>query len=293
MPGASLDSQTAADFLSECAHRTERLLEAELRTRRNDARLLDAIRYACLSPGKRIRPALIYASAKTLNLDPRDVDHIVCAIELLHSYSLIHDDLPAVDNDDYRRGQLTCHKRFGEATAILAGDAMQAMAYEVLSRDPGSDPRQTATHVSILARYTGTEGMSGGQALDVAPRTCALKPEEVEQIHRLKTGMLILAAIEMTLICSPGTPSGVRTALENYARLIGLVFQIRDDLLDEREDQSTTTSYPASYPAVMGVEKTRQILDELHQECLIYLDEMDGDTRLLVELTNHIATRYE
>lgn len=288
-----MSPRTVADFLGFCTQRTERLLTGDLRTRRNDAHLTDAIRYACLSPGKRIRPALVYATAQTLGLAFESVDHIAHAVELLHSYSLIHDDLPAVDNDDFRRGQPTCHKRFGEATAILAGDAMQAMAYEVLAKNTENTPGQTLTQIALLAEYTGTEGMSGGQALDIAPRTRMPERKEVEQIHRLKTGMLIAAAIRMTLICSPDTDDKIRTALNDYAQLIGLVFQIKDDLLDENKDQLAATPYPPTYPAVLGVDATRRVLTQLHGKCAEYLDAIGNRADTLRHLTDYIATRDE
>jgi Polyprenyl synthetase len=193
-------------------------------------RLHEALRYAVLGGGKRVRPALVYATATALGIPEDSVDGAACAVELIHAYSLVHDDLPAMDDDDLRRGRATCHKAFDEATAILVGDALQVLAFEILANDPAlpSDPAVRLTLVSILASASGTLGMAGGQALDLAALGRRLTVAEIEEMHARKTGALILASVMMAAECAHDLNAERRAALEQYARAVGLAFQIQE-----------------------------------------------------------------
>ncbi len=242
------------------------------------ARLHQALRYAVLGGGKRVRPMLVYATAAALAIPESQVDGAACAVELIHAYSLVHDDLPAMDNDDLRRGQPTCHKAFDEATAILAGDALQVLAFETLASGPGlpDDPAVRLKLVQLLAIASGTSGMAGGQALDLAATGRQLTIQEVEAMHASKTGALIRASILMAATCVPGLDAAVLETLDEYARAIGLAFQIQDDLLDVEGDplllgKATGADQAANkptYPSVAGIDAARQRMLALHQQAL-------------------------
>lgn len=261
-------------------------IESELSARLPQAaveptRLHEAIRYSVLGSGKRVRPALVYATGAALGIAESQLDGAACAVELIHAYSLIHDDLPAMDDDDLRRGRPTCHKAFDEATAILAGDSLQVLAFELLADGPGlpADPRVRLELVQLLAIASGTSGMAGGQALDLAAIGRQLSLAEVEQMHVRKTGALIHACVMMAAACSPGHPEAVRQALDDYARAIGLAFQIQDDLLDVEGDVAVIGKATGAdraldkptYPSVAGVEPSRQRMHELHARALAAL----------------------
>src|SRR5512139_2007091 len=202
-------------------------------------RLHAAQRYSALGPGKRIRPALVYATAETLGVPLETVDGAACAVELIHAYSLIHDDLPAMDDDDLRRGRPTCHRAFDEATAVLAGDSLQALAFSVLAHHPhGPEPSVRMQLIATLADASGTSGMAGGQALDLAAEGRNLGLADLERIHALKTGALIRASVRMAALCAPGLDDAGRDALDRFAAAIGLAFQVQDDILDVEGDPS-------------------------------------------------------
>lgn len=221
-----------SDFASQLEGWQVRV-EAELEARlppidTHPRRLHEALRYCVLSGGKRVRPALIYATAKSLGLRESSVDGAACAVEFIHAYSLVHDDLPAMDNDDLRRGRPTCHKAFDEATAILVGDSLQVLAFQILSSGSGlpKDPATRLQLVELLAAGSGTSGMAGGQALDLAAQGRALTQAEVEEMHARKTGALIHASVMMAAACAPNLAATIKDALDRYARDIGLAFQI-------------------------------------------------------------------
>jgi farnesyl diphosphate synthase len=187
-------------------------------------RLHAAQRYSVFGPGKRIRPALVYATAETLGVPLERVDAAACAVELIHAYSLVHDDLPAMDDDDLRRGRPTCHRAFDEATAVLAGDSLQVLAFSILARHPGApaDGSVRVQLIATLADASGTGGMAGGQALDLAAEGRHLSLADLEQIHALKTGALIRASVVMAAQCAPGLEAAGRAALERFGTAIGL-----------------------------------------------------------------------
>lgn len=246
------------------------------------ARLHEALRYSALDGGKRVRPVLAYATASALGIPESSVDGVACAVELIHAYSLVHDDLPAMDDDDLRRGRPTCHKAFDEATAILVGDALQVLAFETLASGPGlpADAGIRLELVRLLAAASGTAGMAGGQALDLAAVGRQLSLAEVEEMHERKTGALIRASVTMAAACAGGMSAAVARALDEFARAVGLAFQIQDDLLDIEGDAAQLGKATGAdralnkptYPSCVGVEAARRRLHELHARALAALD---------------------
>jgi geranylgeranyl pyrophosphate synthase len=242
------------------------------------SRLHEAMRYSVLGGGKRIRPALVFATARTLGLDEKEVEAAACAIELVHVYSLVHDDLPAMDDDDLRRGRPTCHKAFDEATAVLVGDALQTLAFQVLARDPGL-PASAAIRlrlVDLLAEASGTFGMAGGQAIDLAVQGKRLDVAQVEEMHARKTGALIRVSIMMAAACAPALDAWLHDALGQFADPIGLAFQIQDDLLDLLGDVSTLGKATGAdsergkptHPAIIGIPASQERVRLLHAQAL-------------------------
>jgi len=244
-------------------------------------RLHAAQRYSALGPGKRIRPALVYATAETLGVPLETVDGAACAVELIHAYSLIHDDLPAMDDDDLRRGRPTCHRAFDEATAVLAGDSLQVLAFSILARHAGgpADPAVRLQLVATLADASGTAGMAGGQALDLAAEGRNLTLAELEQIHALKTGALIHASVRMAGLCQPGLDEAGRAALDRYGAAIGLAFQVQDDILDVAGEEALIGKPVGSdqarglptYPALVGLEAASARVVQLHGDAIAAL----------------------
>ncbi|GFE90749.1 polyprenyl synthetase family protein [Steroidobacter agaridevorans] len=278
------------DFAAQLQHwqaRIERELSARLpATDIQPKRLHEAIRYSVLGGGKRVRPALVYATGAALGIPESILDGAACAVELIHAYSLVHDDLPAMDNDDLRRGRPTCHKQFDEATAILVGDSLQCLAFELLTDGPGlpADPGMRLKLVRLLAIASGTDGMAGGQALDLAAIGRKLSLAEVEEMHVRKTGALIHACVMMGAACAPQLSENITRALDEYARAIGLAFQIQDDLLDVEGDVAVIGKATGAdraldkptYPSVAGVEPSRQRMHELHTQALSALARLDA-----------------
>ncbi len=281
-------------------------VERELERRLPDSqtapeRLHAAQRYSVLGGGKRVRPILVYATGHALGVPENQLDGAACAIELIHAYSLVHDDLPAMDDDDLRRGQPTCHKAFDEATAILAGDALQVLAFQILARDPAvpADPVVRLKLIDILAEASGTAGMAGGQALDLAAQGSTLTLAAIEDMHARKTGALIRASVMMASHCA-NVPDTTRMQLEVFAARIGLAFQIQDDLLDIEGDPrllgkavgADREHNKPTYPAVAGVPEARAKLIELHEEALAALAPLgDRVTATLGPLSDWLVQR--
>lgn len=264
-------------------------------------RLHQAMRYAVLNGGKRVRPLLVYATGESLGLEPGLLDAPAAAVELIHAFSLIHDDLPAMDNDDLRRGEPTVHRKFDEATAILAADALQPLAFRVLATAPGITGDQAAGLVRLLAEACGSLGMTGGQSIDLASEGRVLSPEELEQMHALKTGALIRASVLLAVGVGRGVGDAQRDALDRFARAIGLAFQIRDDILDvEGETQvlgkqagQDERLQKATWPSVFGLEASRKRCAELLREGLGCLDPFGDDAETLRRLARYIVERTQ
>ncbi len=260
-------------------------------------RLHAAMRHGVLNGGKRMRPLLVYATGTALGAREADLDAAAAAVELVHCYSLVHDDLPAMDDDDLRRGQPTVHVAFDEATAILAGDALQTLAFEVLAAAPQA-PAQRVAMLAELARASGVAGMCGGQALDIDATGQAIALIELERLHALKTGALLRCAVRLGALAANATPAQVEQ-LDRYADALGLAFQVRDDLLDIEGDAATlgktagkdVAQAKATFPALLGIEASRARLATLAATMRQALDALDADTDALHALARLVIER--
>ena len=259
-------------------------------------RLHEAMRYAVLNGGKRIRPMLVIATGEALRAGGEHLEHPACAVELIHAYSLVHDDLPSMDDDDLRRGAPTCHRRFGEAVALLAGDALQTLAFEVLS---GSSAPSRGELVRVLARAVGSHGMAGGQAVDLESVGRELTLEQLESMHLKKTGALIRASVHLGALSAGVRDEEVLGPLDEYARCIGLAFQIRDDVLDVESDTVTLGKVQGAdvaldkptYPAVLGLDASKAHARTLHERASKHLEPLGRDADFLRELSRFIVSR--
>ena len=283
--------------------RAERALERWLPPENtHPVELHQAMRYGALGGGKRLRPILVYATGHTLGLEPRQLDGTAAAIEMIHAYSLIHDDLPAMDDDDLRRGRPTCHKVYGEAMAILAGDAMQALAFWIIAHDHDScaDARTRLKMIETLAQACGSRGMAGGQAIDLRSVGRGLDIAELEDMHVHKTGLLIRASVVLAAMCA-GQEAGGETLerLDRYARKVGLAFQIRDDILDEEGDTATLGKQAGAdrardkptYPRLLGLDEARTLALELRDEALRQIESFDERAGPLRWIARYIVER--
>lgn len=290
------------DRLAACGVRVEDCLERWLPASSTEPRRLhEAMRYAVLGGGKRVRPALVYFTGAALGLPEQRLDGPAAAVELIHAYSLVHDDLPAMDDDDLRRGRPTCHRAFDEATAILVGDALQVLALEILAVDPDMvrDPAQRLEVIRLLARASGTAGMAGGQAVDLAAAGRILPIEALEHMHRLKTGALIHASVMMAAASADGLDAGFSAALDTYGAAIGLAFQIQDDILDVEGDagvlgkrtQADAARAKPNYPSIAGLTEAKARLRQLHDEALAALAVFGAEAEPLRWLSGWLTER--
>lgn len=264
------------------------------------ALLFEAMHYAVTAPAKRIRPMFVYASGQALNLAPEQLDGVAVAIEFIHTYSLIHDDLPAMDDDDLRRGQPSCHRQFDEATAILAGDALQALAFEILATDSYLRQYPAAQMAIILglAQACGARGMAGGQVLDLASIGQALSQSELEYIHSLKTGALIEISTTAAAMIAKVNSSRLE-ALSKFGKLTGLAFQVFDDLLDVTGDteltgkpsQADAARLKPGFPSIIGKQKSFERAYELRDLALESLATLPGNTDALAWLAGYSVDR--
>ncbi|RMD68255.1 MAG: (2E,6E)-farnesyl diphosphate synthase [Gammaproteobacteria bacterium] len=253
--------------------------------------------YGVLGGGKRLRPLLVYGSGHALGAPWERLDAPACAVEFLHAYSLIHDDLPAMDDDDLRRGKPTCHKAFGESTAILAGDALQTLAFEVLASAP-VEPQTCVLMIRTLAQASGRTGMVGGQMEDIEAESRPLNLQALEAIHRKKTGALIQASVRLGALAAEASESQ-REGLDAFSRAIGLAFQIQDDVLDVIGDAALlgkrvgadAALEKATYPALVGLEGARRMVDDLYQEALGHLDDFGEGAAFLRWLARRMVER--
>jgi geranylgeranyl pyrophosphate synthase len=259
------------------------------------------MRYSALGGGKRVRPTLAYAAARAVGVDQGMVDTAAAALEMIHVYSLIHDDLPAMDDDDLRRGRPSCHKAFDEATAILAGDALQTLAFHVLATDTefAGDAAMRVAMIANLARASGSLGMAGGQALDLESEGKELDLPMLENIHIHKTGALIRASVNMGALACPGLAIERAEALDHYAKCIGLAFQIQDDLLDVvgdtdvigKQSGADAAHEKATYPSLMGIGPAHEAAADLAEDALKSLELFDDGADPLRWIARYIVSR--
>ncbi|KZX63090.1 MAG: farnesyl diphosphate synthase [Pseudomonadota bacterium] len=264
-------------------------------------RLYQAMRYSVMNGGKRVRPLLVYAACEALNGDKTDADGAACAVELIHAYSLVHDDLPAMDDDDLRRGQPTTHKAFDEACAILAGDGLQSLAFEAMAQAE-HNPQDAALRLrmfAVLARAAGPAGMVGGQAIDLGSVGLKLDRDALELMHRHKTGALIEASVQLGALASGHADADNLASLSQYARAIGLAFQVQDDILDVESDTATLGKHQGAdiardkptYPAQLGMDAAKAYALELRDQALHALRPFDTAAEPLRELARYIVER--
>ena len=263
------------------------------------ARLMDAMKYSVLGGGKRVRPALCIAAAMAVGQSENATLVPACAVELIHAYSLIHDDLPAMDDDNLRRGRPTTHIAFDEATAILAGDALQTLAFEWLTEAPLLTSEIRLAMVRELAQGSGHQGMVAGQAIDLESTGKQPSIQHLETMHRNKTGALIVAAVRIGALTAPGLQPAQMNALTNYANTLGLAFQVQDDLLDIEGDTTVIGKPQGSdqargkptYPSLMGIEQSRQYLSGLLGEALTSLDSLGNEADTLRAMADYVVAR--
>jgi geranylgeranyl pyrophosphate synthase len=267
----------------------------------NTTQLPAAMRYSVTNGGKRVRPVLAYATGKALGVALDRIDVAACSLEMLHAYSLVHDDLPAMDNDDLRRGKPTCHKAFDEATAILAGDALQALAFTVLAHNNDPELSDTAKlrMVEILGCASGAAGMAEGQAIDLESVGRTLSLEELENMHSHKTGALIKASVLMPAMITEHCDANMLSRLDGYAVAVGLSFQIVDDILDVVSDTEILGKTQGAdialnkptYPALLGLSGAKEHATNMHETALGHLDGLGAEFDELRNLSHYIVER--
>jgi len=296
-------SQDLAIFMAECRGRVEAALAHWLNSLTQPGQLREAMQYSLLNGGKRVRPLLVYASAQAVS-EQAAIEHAAaldgaaCALECIHAYSLVHDDLPAMDDDDLRRGQPTCHIAFGEASAILAGDALQTLAFEILSQLPDIAADTRIHLVQILTKAAGARGMVLGQNIDLAAVNHQLSLEQLEAMHGHKTGALICASLTLGA-CIAGASQAQHQALNTYAQAVGLAFQVQDDILDVTSDTATLGKQQGAdiarnkptYVSLLGLEAAQQKAKDLHQQALTALSGFGEAAEPLRQLSAYIVQR--
>jgi farnesyl diphosphate synthase len=288
--------------VAACRARIEGVLEQALELPdAGTARLREAMRYSVLGGGKRLRPTLVYLTGEALGGSLEQLDAPAAAVELIHVYSLVHDDLPAMDDDDLRRGRPTCHRAFDEATAILVGDALQALAFAVLARESpaGSPPPVRLEMIRVLARATGTSGMAGGQAVDLGAAGRTLTVAALEDMHRRKTGALIQCSVLLGALAAGVTGGAELAGLERFGAEVGLAFQIQDDILDVDGDaallgKSTGADAARSkptYPSTVGLAASRSRAKELRDTAIAALAPLGSRAAALEQLAGFVVDR--
>ncbi|WP_232059633.1 polyprenyl synthetase family protein [Kyrpidia spormannii] len=291
--------QELREFWEAGARAVNDALDALIPPGKGAGRLHEAMRYSLFAGGKRLRPLLAMAACEGAGGSLREALPAACALELVHTYSLIHDDLPAMDDDDYRRGRPTNHRVFGEAMAVLAGDALLTLAFGVLAKAP-LPPTTRIRLVEELAEASGKEGMVGGQALDIEATGAEgpPDPELLRDLHRKKTGALIIASLRMGGLCA-GADESLLDRLSAYGQAVGLAYQIVDDLLDVGGDARRigkavgrdAALNKLTWPGVYGVDRSREDVRRLTKEAIAHLHGFPGDTRHLVDLARYLADR--
>ena len=277
----------------------EEYLEKTLKELKYPERLAEAVHYSVMNGGKRLRPILMYMTADIFNADYNKIKDTAVALEYIHSYSLVHDDLPAMDDDMYRRGKLTTHVKYDEATAILAGDALLTQVFFVISASSHIENEKKVDVIKVLSEYAGFNGMVGGQYVDMESENKEISLETLEYIHRYKTGKLLKAAIELPVILL-GIEGEKKEALLKYAELIGKAFQIKDDILDIEGDfektgkeSSDEKNNKTTYPKLFGLEKSKEILEEEIRTAKNIIENNFDNGDLLLKLADYIKNRGE
>ncbi len=268
------------------------------RSANGGGRLLEAMRYSLMAGGKRLRPNLCLAAAEAVDGGPSDVLAAACALEMIHTYSLIHDDLPAMDDDDLRRGKPTCHVAFDEATAILAGDALLTLAFEILATMPGCRPERCLEVIRLMAAAAGGQGMVQGQMLDMLSQGAVLSLEQLEHLHSLKTGAMIEASLDVGAILAGGSPRQIE-AVRLFGRRIGLAFQVVDDILNIEGDPSVMGKAVGtdrlrrknSHPGLLGLAKSKEFAQNLVQQAIEALAEFDARADALRAFARYVVER--
>ena len=290
------------DTLRQFQLRVERALDARLPAAGTaPQRLHEAMRYATLNGGKRVRASLVYAAGQAVGAPDAQLDTPACAVEMIHAYSLVHDDLPCMDDDDLRRGKPTCHKAYDEATALLVGDALQTLAFEMLASDPGmtTGAPQRLRMISTLAHAAGSHGMAGGQAIDLASAGKRLTLEQLEDMHLRKTGALIRASVLLGALAREDVDRVTLGALETYSHAIGLAFQVTDDILDVEGKTEILGKKPGvdqerkkpTYPSLLGLAEAKNLAKTLHKAALESLAPLGDNGALLASLAGFIIER--
>ena len=281
--------------------RIELVLNCHLLAQENrqiSAQLLTAMRYSTLNGGKRLRALLVYATGETLAANLTTLDAPASAVEMIHSYSLVHDDMPIMDNDDLRRGRPTCHKAYDNATALLVGDALQTLAFESLCDDKLTSIQQNKM-VKTLAQHSGISGMVSGQAIDLKSADRILDLASLQAMHELKTGALFRASVRLGALASRDIDDNILDKLDHYALCLGLAFQVCDDVLDVIADTDTLGKIQGAdialnkptYPALMGLEQAQREAHDLIKKAQVYLNDLSYDTHILFELAQFVIQR--
>ena len=300
--GAAQASDAFIARVRACQARIEAVLDRALTLPDpGTARLREAMRYSVLGAGKRLRPTLVYLTGEALGASLASLDAPAAAVELIHVYSLVHDDLPAMDDDDLRRGRPTCHRAYDEGTAVLVGDALQALAFAVLANEPdsGTSAETRLQMLRILARATGTGGMAGGQAIDLAAVGHTLSVEDIENMHRRKTGALIECSVQLGALAAGLQPGEELAALQRFGADVGLAFQIQDDILDVEGDPAVlgkSTGADAShakptYPSTAGLPAARKRAGQLRDQAIAQLRPLGTRAAVLAQLADFVVSR--
>jgi geranylgeranyl pyrophosphate synthase len=261
-------------------------------------RLIEAMRYSTLGGGKRLRALLVYATGEAMGLDLNSLDPAAAAVEMIHAYSLVHDDMPIMDDDDLRRGRPTCHKVYDDATALLVGDALQSLAFETLCSNVLT-PLQQSQMIKTLACQSGVMGMAGGQAIDLESVGKAIDLTTLQSMHELKTGALIRASVKLGALANPQVDDKALSNLDHYAHAIGLAFQVQDDVLDVVADTATLGKTQGAdmslnkptYPALLGLDSAKKKALDLIDDAMMELNKLPFDTHILAALAQFVVQR--
>ncbi len=292
-----------AQYQKECQQRIDKVLKSSLVNQHGPAsaqRLMAAMDYSLFNGGKRVRPLLVYAAAEAVGASLEQADYPAAAVEMVHAYSLVHDDLPAMDDDDLRRGQATCHIAFDEASAILAGDALQTQAFSILSEaNSHLSVHQQLAMVQILAQGSGLFGMAGGQSLDLEAVDQKVDLAYLENMHKHKTGALITASVLLGAHCQDTVDQTSLVALREYSEIIGLAFQVQDDILDVTSDTQTlgktqgadVANNKPTYVSLLGLQGAQQKAQQLHEQALSILVPLGSSANRLKDIADYIVAR--